>query len=87
MYSKERMQLNELVAKKDKESILKWLQSTNTEKQMFAVEGFLKLMKSENKFSQKELDLFNNVTNKKTTAATIPNRSVCPIACRPATRY
>lgn len=65
MYSKERMQLNELVAKKDKESILKWLQSTNTEKQMFAVEGFLKLMKSENKFSQKELDLFNNVTNKK----------------------
>lgn len=65
MYSKERMQLNEFVAKKDKESILKWLHSTNTEKQMFAVEGFLKLMKSGTKFSQQELDLFHNVTNKK----------------------
>lgn len=65
MYSKERMQLNEFVAKKDTVSILKWLQSTNTEKQIFAIEGFLKLMKSGTKFSQQELDLFHNVTNKK----------------------
>ncbi|MBE9577041.1 hypothetical protein [Flavobacterium proteolyticum] len=67
MYSKERMQLNEFVDKKDKKSILKWLQSTNTEKQMFAVEGFLKLMKSGTKFSQQELTLLNYITNKKGT--------------------
>ncbi len=67
MYSKERMQLNDFVAKKDKDSIIKWLQSTNSEKQIFAVEGFLKLMKSECKFNKQELALFHNVTNKKGT--------------------
>jgi hypothetical protein len=46
---------------------LNWLKSTNSEKQLYAVEGVLKLIKSGSKFSKQELDLFSKVTNKKGT--------------------
>ncbi|RBA29315.1 hypothetical protein [Flavobacterium tibetense] len=67
MNSKERIELNDFVVKNNKNSILNWLKSTNSEKQLYAVEGILKLIKSGSQFSKQELDLFRKVTDKKGT--------------------
>lgn len=67
MYSNERMQLNNFVDRKDKKSILKWLNSTNTEKQIYAVEGILKLKKIGIDLSKTELERIKYITHKKGT--------------------
>ncbi|UOX32675.1 hypothetical protein LXD69_11535 [Flavobacterium sediminilitoris] len=67
MYSSERMQLNSFVDKKDKISILKWLKSTNAEKQIYAVEGLLKLKKMGIVLNKTELGIIKYITHKKGT--------------------
>ena len=67
MNSNERTQLNDFVTKKDKNSMLKWLKSANTEKQMYAVEGLLKLEKSGVNLSKTELEIINYIAHKKGT--------------------
>lgn len=65
--SNERTQLNYFVTKKEKNSILKWLKSTNTEKQVYAVEGLLKLEKSGVNLNNTEVEIINYITHKKGT--------------------
>jgi hypothetical protein len=67
MNTRERMQLNDFVTKKDQNSILKWLKSANTEKQVYAVEGILKLKESGIKLSKSDLEIIKFIINKKGT--------------------
>ena len=66
----EKMYLDHFVEVKDKTSLLKWLQSTNVETQLYAVEGFYKLKKSGYKINDNELQFIKNVLKKKGTART-----------------
>lgn len=65
--SSERIQLNNFVFKKDKNSILKWLKSTNAEKQIYAVEGILKLKELGINLNKAELEMIKYIINKKGT--------------------
>lgn len=67
MNSRERIQLNYFITKQDKDSIIRWLKSTNTEKQIYAIEGVFKLENSGIKFSKTELEIVENMINKKGT--------------------
>ena len=66
----EKMYLDYFVKIKDKTSLLKWLQSTNVETQLYAVEGFYKLKKGGYKIKDNELLFIKNVLKRKGTART-----------------
>jgi len=57
----EKVYLDHFIKVKDKASLLKWLQSTNVETQLYAVEGFYKLKKGGNKVNDNELFFIKNV--------------------------
>ncbi len=66
----EKMHLDHFVKRKDKTSLLKWLQSTNVETQLYAVEGFYKLKKAGYQIKESELQYIRNVLKKKGTVRT-----------------
>jgi hypothetical protein len=66
----EKMYLDNFVATKDKSSLLKWLQSTNVETQLYAIEGFYELKKSGYNIKDNELLFIKNVLKKKGTVRT-----------------
>jgi hypothetical protein len=61
----EKMHLDHFVKRKDKTSLLTWLQSTNVETQLYAVEGFYKLKKAGYQIKESELLYIKNVLKKK----------------------
>lgn len=63
----ERVQANEFVATKNKPELLKWLQSSNTEKQIYAVDGLYQLKKLGIKLTEEDLKMIKFVTGKKGT--------------------
>ena len=66
----EKMYLDHFTEVKDKTSLLKWLQSTNVETQLYAAEGFYKLKKAGYKIKDTELLFIRNVLKKKGTVRT-----------------
>jgi len=70
IYPLEKMYLDHFVEVKDKTSLLKWLQSTNVETQLYAVEGFYELKKGGYKIKDNELSFIKNVLKRKGTART-----------------
>ncbi|MES2516282.1 MAG: hypothetical protein V4580_19160 [Bacteroidota bacterium] len=62
--------INELVKYKDKKELLKWLQSTNTEKQVYAVDGLYQLKQTGLKLTVQELNMIKFVMGKKGTLYT-----------------
>ncbi len=66
--SKEKLEIDKYIKDNDKISLLKWLQSTNTEKQVYAIYGFCKLKQLYNVIpTNKEMELINAVMHKKGT--------------------
>lgn len=63
----EKTQIDLLVKNQDKKSLLKWVQSTNTEKQVYGVDGLYQLKKQGIKFSEFEIGMINAVLEKKGT--------------------
>lgn len=57
--------MEEFIMKKDKESLLNWLKSTITEKQIYAVEGLYRLKKDSLKLTSDEIRIIKNVIIKK----------------------
>jgi hypothetical protein len=68
--SKEKMQLDTLVMKKDLVSLRKWLGSSNTETQLYAVDGFHRLKKEGVLLTPMDLEMINAVLQKKGTVQT-----------------
>lgn len=66
----ERIIIDNFVKTAAKDSLLKWLQSTNTEKQMYAVDGLLQLKNKGISLSEFELTLIHKVLSKKGTIYT-----------------
>jgi hypothetical protein len=66
----ERTKINNLVKTKNKAELLKWLKSTITEKQIYAIDGLYQLKRQGMKFSAEELKCIKNVLNKKGYAYT-----------------
>lgn len=64
IYPEARFQINEWVKSKNKIELLNWLRSTNTEKQIYAVDGLFQLKKLGVKFSEDEVKLINYVCKK-----------------------
>lgn len=64
---KGRQLINNWVAEKNKAELLKWLKSTNTEKQLYAVDGLLQLKKSGVKLTDDEEKIINFICNKNGT--------------------
>ncbi|MBO9700998.1 MAG: hypothetical protein J7604_12365 [Sporocytophaga sp.] len=62
-----RQQIDDLVARKDKHELLKWLKSTNTEKQIYAVDGLYQISRLGVKFTDDELKMIKFVKGKKGT--------------------
>lgn len=62
---KPRQQMEEFVTNNNKDSLIKWLQSTNTEKQIYAVEGLLELEKHNAQLSKEERVMIDMVLGKK----------------------
>jgi hypothetical protein len=62
-----RQQLNKMVARKDKAALVKWLQSGNTEKQVYAVDGLYQLKELGVQLTAEELRMIHYVSNKKGT--------------------
>lgn len=67
---KGRQQIYEWIDNKDKTALIKWLKSTNTEKQVYAVEGLFQLRKAGVKLTDEELKIINFVFSKKGTVYT-----------------
>lgn len=65
-----RLQIDTFVKNKDKESLVKWLQSVNTEKQVYAVDGLHQLKKQGIALTKQELDMIEFVKNKRGTMNT-----------------
>jgi hypothetical protein len=61
----EKMQLDELVLKKDRAGLQKWLGSSNTETQLYAVAGFYQLKKNGETLTPEEMQMINAVLQKK----------------------
>jgi hypothetical protein len=61
----ERIQLNSFVTNMDTTSLKVWLGSTNTEKQVYAVDGFFQLKKKGLKLTDYEIRLINFIKSKK----------------------
>lgn len=66
-HPKELLQIGEFVKNRDRNSLLKWLQSTNTEKQLYAVYGFSLLKKLKIKPNAQERKIIKAVLKKKGT--------------------
>jgi hypothetical protein len=64
---KEKMIIDNLVATKNKEEILKWIKSTNFEKQIYAVDGLYQLKENGTTYTSEELKIIKNVLDKKGT--------------------
>lgn len=64
---KGRQQIDEWVTNKNKTELLNWLKSTNTEKQIYAVDGLFQLKKTGTKFTEEELKMIKFVINKSGT--------------------
>jgi len=64
---KGRQQINQWVTNKNKTELLKWLKSTNTEKQIYAVDGLCQLKKAGTKLTDVEMKMINFVTKKSGT--------------------
>lgn len=64
---KGRQQIDNWVAEKNKAELLKWLKSTNTEKQVYAVDGLLQLKKSGVKLTDEEVKIINFICSKNGT--------------------
>lgn len=62
-----RKQVEIFVAKKNKNELLKWLQSTNTEKQVYAVDGLYQLKKLGIEMTGEELKTIRFIINKSGT--------------------
>ena len=65
MPPKGEFQKQQFVARKDKNALIIWLKSTNTEKQLYALSGLYELKKSGCQFSPEEKHLIKIVRNKK----------------------
>jgi hypothetical protein len=65
--TKGRQQIDEWVTNKNKTELLKWLKSTNTEKQIYAVDGLYQLKKVGTKLTSEEMKMINFVTKKSGT--------------------
>lgn len=61
----ERIQTDIWVRKKDRLSLMKWLQSTNFEKQVYAVDGLYQLKKSGVKLTEQENSIIKAIQSKK----------------------
>ena len=66
----ERIKIDRFVHKQSRDSLLKWLQSTNTEKQMYAVDGLLQLKQKGIALNSLELKLIQKILSKKGTIYT-----------------
>jgi len=66
----ERIKIDRFVQKQSRDSLLKWIQSTNTEKQMYAVDGLLQLEQKGIALNSLELKLIQKVLSKKGTIYT-----------------
>lgn len=64
---KERQDIDNLVDKKDKKSILKWLKSANSEKQVYAIDGLYQLKLKGIKLTRKELEMIKFIKAKQGT--------------------
>lgn len=62
-----REQINKWILAKDKTELLKWLKSTNTEKQIYAVDGLLQLKLKGLKLTSEEIKVIKFVINKRGT--------------------
>lgn len=62
-----RQKINEWVLEKDKNKLLRWLTSTNTEKQVYAVDGLLQLKKEGGLMTDYEIKIINFIIHKKGT--------------------
>ncbi|MDJ1466826.1 hypothetical protein [Xanthocytophaga flava] len=60
-----RKKIEVFVQNKDKDSLLQWLHSPNTEKQVYAIDGLYQLKKQGISLTQKELQQIQFVTHKK----------------------
>jgi hypothetical protein len=67
---KGRRQIDEWVADRNKSKLVEWLTSTNTEKQVYAVDGLLQLKKTGMKLSDDELKIMKFVIGKSGTIYT-----------------
>jgi hypothetical protein len=67
---KEKMQIDELVLNNDRLGLQKWLSSSNTETQLYAVDGFYHLQKNGALLTPVELEMINAVQQKKGTVQT-----------------
>jgi hypothetical protein len=63
----QKLQIDSYANKGDKENIIKWLQSPNTEKQIYAIDGLFQLKEKGVKLSASELSMIKFVINKKGT--------------------
>jgi hypothetical protein len=64
MPPRERVTINQLVAKKDKASLVKWLQSPNAEKQVYAIDGLFQLKEQGVYLTEDELAMIRYVQSK-----------------------
>lgn len=62
-----RMQVDKWIAKKNKKELIKWLKSTNSEKQVYAVDGLVQIKAHGVKLTNEEMGIINYVCNKKGT--------------------
>jgi hypothetical protein len=63
----EKTKVSEFVENNDKESLIKWLQSPNSERQIYAISGLYYLNKKGTQLNSDELLMINFVKNKKGT--------------------
>lgn len=61
----EKTKMDEFIEANDKESLIKWLQSTNTEKQIYALRGLYYLNKKGIQLSKEEMQMIDFVKSKK----------------------
>lgn len=64
---KEKVKIDEFVRNRDKDSLIKWLQSTITEKQIYAIDGLFQLKSIGIHFNDYELKMMKFVAGKKGT--------------------
>jgi hypothetical protein len=65
-----RIKMNALVESKDTKTLIRWLNSTTVEIQLYAIDGILSLKASGKEFDQKVLDLIELIEKKEGTAYT-----------------
>jgi len=79
-------QIDEWVESKNKKELLKWLKSTNTERQVYAIKGLLQLKTKGIKLTVEEVNLIKFIKNKKGTiyvcSGCIPSRNEISIVTK-----